>query len=199
MAKPLVDEAIDQDPHPPPRGFRAVLPCRAAVVCPDPPSATPPGSSAVTARRSGRAGASSTPDGRPCWYWPTCAKTRPSPSWPRASAAAPRPPGATSARPWAARRHRQDRVVHPRDREAPGASRPSGRQAAAFADQHARPLRGMANPWLTDPGSGPGTHSGRTGRRFKPGARRQTSHSLVGRRHRLGHRVGALATSAERP
>jgi hypothetical protein len=36
MAKPLVDEAIDQDPHRPPRGFRAVLPCRAAVVCPDP-------------------------------------------------------------------------------------------------------------------------------------------------------------------
>jgi hypothetical protein len=32
-AKPLVDEAIDQDPHPPPRGSDAFLPCRAAVVC----------------------------------------------------------------------------------------------------------------------------------------------------------------------
>src|SRR6266567_4344619 len=29
-------EAIDQDPHPPPRGFDAFLPCRAAAVCPDP-------------------------------------------------------------------------------------------------------------------------------------------------------------------
>src|SRR5215469_12532326 len=36
MAKPLVDEAIDQDPHPLPRASRAFLPCRAAVVCPGP-------------------------------------------------------------------------------------------------------------------------------------------------------------------
>ena len=36
VTKPLVDDAIDQDPHLPPRGFHAFLPCRAAVVCPDP-------------------------------------------------------------------------------------------------------------------------------------------------------------------
>ena len=36
MAKPLVDDAIDQDPHLPPRGFGAVVPCRAAAVAPDP-------------------------------------------------------------------------------------------------------------------------------------------------------------------
>jgi DDE superfamily endonuclease/Helix-turn-helix of DDE superfamily endonuclease len=34
MAEPLVDEAIDQDPHPPPRGSDAFLPCRAAVARP---------------------------------------------------------------------------------------------------------------------------------------------------------------------
>ena len=32
VAKPLVDEAIDQDPHRLPRGFHAFLPCRAAAV-----------------------------------------------------------------------------------------------------------------------------------------------------------------------
>ncbi len=32
---PLVDEAIDQGPHPPPRGFDAFVPCRASVVPPD--------------------------------------------------------------------------------------------------------------------------------------------------------------------
>ena len=32
MPKPLVDEAIDQDPHSPPRGSRCFLPCRASVV-----------------------------------------------------------------------------------------------------------------------------------------------------------------------
>ena len=36
MAKPLVDKAIDHDPHLPPRGSDAFLPCRAAVVPPDP-------------------------------------------------------------------------------------------------------------------------------------------------------------------
>jgi hypothetical protein len=36
VAKPLVDEAIDQDPHLPPRGFHAFRPWRAAVVFPDP-------------------------------------------------------------------------------------------------------------------------------------------------------------------
>ena len=35
IAKPLVDEATGQDPHPLPRGFSCFLPCRAAVVCPD--------------------------------------------------------------------------------------------------------------------------------------------------------------------
>jgi hypothetical protein len=34
-AKPLVDEAIDQDPHRPPRGSEAFLPCLTAVVAPD--------------------------------------------------------------------------------------------------------------------------------------------------------------------
>lgn len=32
IAKPLVNEATDQDPHPPPRDFHALLPRRAAVV-----------------------------------------------------------------------------------------------------------------------------------------------------------------------
>ena len=36
IAKPLVGEAIDQDAHLPPRGSDAFLPCRAAVVPPDP-------------------------------------------------------------------------------------------------------------------------------------------------------------------
>jgi hypothetical protein len=36
MAKPLVDETIDQDPQLRPRGSDAFLPCRAAVVPLDP-------------------------------------------------------------------------------------------------------------------------------------------------------------------
>src|SRR5512135_698913 len=63
------------------------------------PSTTPPGSSAVTAGRSGRAGASSARASRRCWCWPTCARVRRSPSWRPGSASAPPQPGATSARP----------------------------------------------------------------------------------------------------
>jgi hypothetical protein len=36
IAKPLVDEAIDQDPRVPPRGFRCFRPGRAAAISPDP-------------------------------------------------------------------------------------------------------------------------------------------------------------------
>ena len=69
IAKPLVDEAIDQDPHPLPRGF-SCFPALPRCRCLPRPSPTLPGSSGATARRSGRPGASSTRDGTPCWCWP---------------------------------------------------------------------------------------------------------------------------------
>ena len=73
VAKPLVDEAIDQDPHPLPRGF-SCFPALPRCRCLPRPSPALPGSSGATARRSGRPGARSTRDGTPCWCWP-CLRT----------------------------------------------------------------------------------------------------------------------------
>ena len=60
MAKPLAAEAIDHNPHRPPRGSRC-FPSLPRCHCPAKPWITPPGLSAVTAGRSARRGARSTP------------------------------------------------------------------------------------------------------------------------------------------
>ena len=73
VAKPLIDEAIDQDAHLPPSGSDAFLPCRAAVVPPDPglhrrdhPPAPPTDRFVLAQAEPGPIG--------PCRCWPTCAR-----------------------------------------------------------------------------------------------------------------------------
>ena len=52
----------------------------------------------AAAPSAGPAGASCPPAARPCWWWPTCARARPTPIWPAGSGSAPPRSTATSAR-----------------------------------------------------------------------------------------------------
>jgi len=97
LAKPLVDDVIDQGPHHLPTGFQIPF-CPAALRMSRRTLTYTGGVIRRHRKQIGSPGASSGPGSRPCWCWPTCARARRSPSWLPGSASVPPPPGGMSPR-----------------------------------------------------------------------------------------------------